>query len=343
MLTIDGAAGGGQLLRTALCLSIITDTPFRIDDIRGSRPNPGLRPQHLAAVDLAADYCDGTVEGAELDADSLTFRPGSARRTSLEANVGTAGSITLLFDTLLPIAAASDEPFELIATGGTDVKWAPPIDYYRWVKAPLLAAVGVTVDVDVRKTGYYPVGDGEAILRVSPSSPTPIEIERRGELERIDIYSKASEALAEPRVADRQATRAREALADAGFRTDIASVEYVPTRSTGSSLLLRGVYENALVGFDALGERGRTSERVADGAVRRFTAFHATDAPIDAFMADQLMLFLALAGGRLRIPAATAHVRTNLDLIAAFGTDMHLDRREDGTFTLEVMAPMPIG
>ena len=109
MLTIDGTAGGGQLLRTALSLATITDTPFRIENIRGSRPNPGLKPQHLTAVELVETLCDADVAGAEPDADALTFRPGGARRSSLTATIGTAGSLTLLFDTVLPIMARSEE------------------------------------------------------------------------------------------------------------------------------------------------------------------------------------------------------------------------------------------
>lgn len=338
MITIDGAAGGGQLLRTALTLSPLTDTPFRIDDIRGGRPKPGLRPQHLTAVRLVADLCDADVEGAELDSDSLTFRPGSMRRTPLQGGIGTAGSVTLLFDTVLPIAATYDEPFQLTATGGTNVKWAPTVEYHQLVKLPLLANWGVNADVRLLKTGFYPAGGGEAILETTPSSLSPLELEARGDLNSVEIHSKAAEVLAERNVADRQASRAQDELEAAGFPTEIRAVEYVPTRSPGSSILLRGVYENTFAGFDALGERGRTSEDVADGAVQRFTAFHAGDAPIDAFMADQLMAFLALAGGRVRIPTVTAHVRTNLDLINTFGSDMHLDRQADGTLALEASA-----
>jgi RNA 3'-terminal phosphate cyclase (ATP) len=338
MLTIDGTAGGGQLLRTALSLATITDTPFRIEDVRGARPNPGLRPQHLAAVRLAADLCDAEVGGAELDSDSLTFRPGSERRTSLRADVATAGSVTLLFDTVLPIAATCEESFRLTATGGTNVKWSPTVEYHQRVKAPLLAEWGIDVDVDLLRTGFYPAGGGKAVLQTTPSTVSPLELDARDDLERVEIYSKAADALAERDVAKRQATRAQESLDDAGIPTDVRIVEYVSTRSPGSSLLLRGVYENALVGFDALGERGRTSEDVAESAVRQFEAFHATGAPVDPFMADQLVVFLALAGGRVRIPTVTAHVRTNLDVVDAFGCDVRLDRRSDGTLALEASA-----
>ena len=335
MLTLDGAGGGGQILRTALSLATVTDTPVRIEEIRGSRPEPGLKPQHLTAVDLVAELCDAEVDGAELGADSLTFRPGSARRPSLQAAVGTAGSLTLLFDTVLPIAATYDEPFELTATGGTNVKWAPTIEYQQLVKRPLLADWGVDATIEVSETGFYPAGGGEAILRTTPGSLSPIELETRGPLETVEIYSKASEDLADREVADRQASHAKAELESADFPAVVQRVEYVPTKSTGSSLLLRGVYEQSMVGVDALGERGRTSEAVAEAAVQEFTAFHATDGAVDVFMADQLLPFLALAGGRVRIPTVSAHVESNLDVISDFGSDLHLDRQVDGTAVLK--------
>ena len=335
MLTLDGAGGGGQILRTALSLATITDTPVRIENIRGGRPEPGLKPQHLTAVDLVAELCDAEVDGAELGADSLTFQPGETRRRSLQAAVGTAGSLTLLFDTVLPIAATYDEPFELTATGGTNVKWAPTIEYQQLVKEPLLANWGVDATIALSKTGFYPAGGGEATLRTTPGSLSPIELETRGELEDVEIYSKASEDLTDPEVADRQASHAKDELEAAGFPATVQRVDYVSTASTGSSLLLRGVYEQSVVGFDALGERGRTSETVAEGAVQQFTAFHDTDGAVDVHMADQLMPFLALASGRVQIPAVSAHVESNLDVIGAFGSDLRLDRQDDGTAVLE--------
>ncbi|RCU47531.1 RNA 3'-terminal phosphate cyclase [Haloplanus salinus] len=338
MLTVDGTEGGGQLLRTALSLAAITDTPFRIEDVRGSRPDPGLKPQHLAAVRVVADCCDATVEGAELGADVLTFRPGDERRTSLDADIGTAGSVTLLFDAVLPVAVTGDEPLQLTATGGTDVKWAPTMAYHRLVKLPLLADCGIEAAIDLQRTGFYPAGGGEATLRAAPSSLSPLDLDRRGDLERVEIYSKAAESLADGEVADRQAESAREELAAAGLPADVRRVAYVESDSPGSSLLLRGLYEEGLVGVDALGERGRPSEVVAGDAVREFRAVHATDAAVDPFMADQLLIVLALAGGRLRIPSLTDHVRTNLDLLARFGSDVEDERRADGTRIVEATA-----
>jgi RNA 3'-terminal phosphate cyclase (ATP) len=338
MLVVDGAEGGGQLLRTALSLSTVTGTPFRIEAIRGERPNPGLKPQHLTAVEVVAELCDAEVAGAELGADSLTFRPGDERRTSLRADIGTAGSVTLLFDTVLPIAVVGDEPCRLTATGGTDVKWSPTVEYHRSVKLPLLATQGVDAAIDLSKTGFYPAGGGEATLQVTPASLSPFDLARRGDLDGVELYSKASESLADRNVADRQAAHAREELDAAGVSATVQRVEYVETASAGSSLLLRADYERTVAGFDALGERGRTSEAVAEDAVRRFTAFHDTDAAVDPHMGDQLLVVLALVGGCIRIPALTDHVRTNLALLDRFGSDVDIDRAADGTHLVEANA-----
>lgn len=334
MLTIDGTDGGGQMLRTALSLAVVTDTPFRLEEVRGSRPNPGVQPQHLAAIELATDYCDADVEGAALEADSVTFRPGAVRDPSVSVDVRTAGSITLLFDTLLPIAATVDEPLEVTATGGTDVKWSPTVGYLQQVKLPLLARFGVQANVDLEKTGFYPVGGGEATLGAKPTSLSPVVLDRRGALERVDVYSKASASLEDAEVADRQAARARERLDDAGFSTNLGAIDYVESRSAGSSLLLRGVYEETIVGVDVIGERGKPSEAVADDAVDQFEAVHEEGGAVDAHMADQIMVFLALAGGRVRIPRVTDHVRTNLTVLDAFGSDVSVEREAEGSAIL---------
>lgn len=335
LIEIDGTTGGGQLLRTALSLSAITGIPFRIRDVRQTRPNPGLKPQHIAGIDLVAELCDAGVDGAYPDSDSVTFRPGPLRSKSTRVDIGTAGSVTLLFDTVMPIAMRFQQPYHLTVTGGTNVKWAPTVEFYRWVKLPFLARYGLDADLELAKTGFYPGGGGEATLLTQLSHLTPITVSKRGGLQQVDIYSKATFQLADRSVADRQAEHARTQLEAEGMPTQIQQVEYVPSFSPGSSLLVRGVYEHSLVGFDALGERGRTSEEVADLAVRQFLAFHKASGAVDGYMADQLMIFLALQSGNVHIPTVTAHVQANLNVISKFGADIHVIRREDGAIHLK--------
>lgn len=340
LLLLDGAAGGGQLLRSALSLATLTETPFRMEGIRANRPAPGLRPQHLAAVELLAELSDGAVDGAEVGAETVTFRPGEARNTSLTADVPTAGSVTLLFDAVLPVAATYDEPLALSASGGTDVKWAPTLAYLRRVTLPVLAATGLDASVDRRTVGFYPAGGGNARLRVRPSALSPLDLRERGVLDRVEVHSTASESLAGAKVADRQAARARERLDEAGLTPDVRRVEYVETRSPGSSILCCGVYGTTRLGASALGERGVPSETVADRAVDRFRACHEAPGAVDSHTADQLMTTLVTTGGRVSIPRVTDHVAANRDVLRAFGCDVSLDRAPGGGWLLSA-SPHP--
>lgn len=334
MRSIDGSAGGGQLLRTALTLSVITDTPVRIESIRGSRPEPGLAPQHLAAVDLLATYSHADVDGAELGSETVTFEPGGDRQHTLEATIPTAGSVTLLLDAVVPLALVADDPVTVTATGGTDVTWSPTVAYLQRVKFPLLSRFGLSATLDVERTGFYPAGGGAVTLRLSPSTLSPFALQRRGSLDRVAVYSKASADLAARDVARRQADQAVSRLRELGLAPVESTVSTVETRSTGSSILVCGVYDRSRAGFDALGERGVPAETVADRAVDAVSDFEMSAAAVESHMADQLLVFLALAGGQIRVPSPTEHVRTALSLLAAFEAEIDADEHDDGTVTL---------
>jgi RNA 3'-terminal phosphate cyclase (ATP) len=329
MLTVDGSAGGGQLLRTALSLSLLDRRPFRIEAIRAGRPTPGLRPQHLACVRAAARLGDADVDGDEVGSDSLTFRPDGFTADDVRVDVGTAGSVTLVFDTVLPVATALSRPVSVTVSGGTDVKWAPPLDYYCRVKLPLLARFGLDADVTCARRGFYPAGGGEATLDLSPTSLSTVDLTARGDFESVTVHSVASESLEDADVADRQASRAVSLLDDAGVAVD-STVAYVSSDSPGSVLTLRATYGRTLAGFDALGERGRPSEEVAELAVSSLQAWRAGPGAVDSHMADQLLVPLALAGGRVRLPSVTAHVETNAEVIRAFGYDVDVESAADG-------------
>lgn len=331
MLELDGSAGGGQLVRTALALSALTGEPFRMEKVRGARPEPGIRPQHAAAVRAAAAACDARVEGAEVGSDEFTFEPGAPEGGEIEVDVGTAGSATLVCDTVLPLATCIDEPLALAVAGGTDVKWAPPADYYRRVKLPLLARFGLDAEFAVDRRGFYPDGGGEVALRLRPSSLSPPDLRARGAFEGARVYSVAATDLEDAEVAQRQAEAAAEGLAEAGLAVREQSATYAEADCPGSALVVRAEYERALAGFDALGERGKPSEAVAGDAVADALAFHAGDAAVDDHAADQLLVFLAQAGGRVAVRRVTDHVATSLDLLAAFGFDLETDERDDGT------------
>lgn len=322
MLEIDGSDGGGQLLRSSLSLAAITGKAVRVTEIRGNRSEPGLKAQHLTAVELLAEICEATVEGASLGSNTVTFEPTTLRSGNFEAEIETAGSLTLLFDTVLPLAVALDAPLSVTAQGGTAVKWSPPLTTYRQVKLPLCRKCGLFAGVSRHSTGFYPVGDGTATLWLAPSSLSSLSLTDRGDLLGARIYSRASQDLADSDVATRQAAGAASEL----DREEIAILERrvtsTATQSTGSALTIELQYEHTSAGFDALGEPGKPAEDVASEAVDSALSFHEGTAVVDRHLADQLLIFLAVAGGRIRIPERTAHVETSLDLLEQFGVDL---------------------
>ena len=328
MLEIDGSAGGGQIVRTALSLSALSGTAVRIENVRGDRPTPGLRPQHLAAVEATAALCSATVEGGEVESETLVFRPEAVAADDVSVDVGTAGSVALVFDTLLPLAVALDDPATVTVTGGTDTKWAPLVSYLKRVKLPLLAEVGLDAEVTVDSRGFYPAGGGRATLTLRPSELSSLSLTDRGALRRMEVYSTATEELADAEVAERQAGAVAEELdADASVGTEATFVE---ADSTGSSVLVVAVYENSRAGFSALGEAGKPSEEVAAEAVEAFHRFHEGAAVVDQHLADQSMVFLALAGGQVLAPEVTDHVETNRAVIEAFGHDLAVSDGDGG-------------
>lgn len=340
MVRIKGGRGGGQLLRTALSLSVLLGEPFEMHDIRRYRPSPGLKRQHVTAVETVAKICNAEIDGANIGSQSLTFEPGNLTSETIAVDMPTAGSVTMIVETVLPITLAFKEPFVMSVRGGTDVQWAPTVGYHGMVKLPLLSRFGVDGAIDVHKTGFYPVGDGHITLKTHPSFVSPIDLVRRGDLRVVEIYSKASNNLASRNVAERQAKEATQRLRNHAISAETVTVEYVETASPGSSLFLRGLYEETLTGFDSLGERGKPAEAVAEEAVTDFRNVHERGGAVDAKMADQLQIFLALAGGTVSIPWITDHVETNIDVIAAFGGTLRLIERANGTAMLENSNPI---
>lgn len=325
MLEIDGDAGGGQLLRSSLSLAAVTGQSVTVTNVRGSRPEPGLKPQHLTAVDLLTAVCDASVEGASLGSEEVVFRPESPRGGQFEAAVGTAGSLALVFDTLLPLGVVLDTPLTVTATGGTAVKWSPPLSTYRQVKLPLYRRLGLAGAVDRHRSGFYPAGGGEATLHLAPSSVSALSLTERGERVGARVYSLASRDLEASEVARRQAETAREELEADGIDVLEQHVASVAAESPGSAITVELVYENTRAAFDALGEPGKPAESVARDAIEAARSFRETDAAVDRHLADQLLVFLALAGGHVRMPTMTEHVETSLELLDRFGFDPAVD------------------
>lgn len=319
-LTIDGSygEGGGQILRTALAFSAILGRPVELVNIRAGRKKPGLQPQHLASVRALAEITGAGVHGAELGSPRLHFVPGPIHGGPYRFDVGTAGAVSLVFQTILVPLACAGTPSSLTITGGTHVPWSPPAPYVSEVFLPMAARMGLLATWRVQRAGFYPKGGGEARAAVQPlTSLTPLDLSERGEV--LAIRGLSAVAGLPRRIAERQATQVRRRLADAGYEAEIEIVE-VEATCPGDSLFLWGEFEQSRAGFGALGERGKPAERVADEAADALLQFLAGDAATDSHLADQLAILMAFAPGRSVLTTArvSQHLLTNLWTIQQF-------------------------
>lgn len=325
-LEIDGADAGGQIVRSALALAALTDTSIKLVNVRGGRDPPGLRPQHIAAVRAVASTCDADVANVERGSEWCTFDPGTLSGGDYTCAIGTAGSVMLVFDAVLPLAPALDEPLSLTVSGGTEVKWAPPTATYRSVKLPLLRQFGWNAMIERHRPGFYPAGGGSATLYTAPTTPRRIELRCRGDRMGAWIDTVVAVDLEDAEVAERLVQAAATELEDAGIDVFERSITYTQSDSPGAVVSIRLEYENTRAGFDALGERGIPAEAVAEQATSSVMEFLSDEAPVDRHLADQLVLPVALSGGLVAIPEVTDHVSASLDLLEVFGIEAHIDR-----------------
>ncbi|MFP4056092.1 MAG: RNA 3'-terminal phosphate cyclase [Candidatus Brocadiia bacterium] len=321
ILHIDGSEGegGGQILRTALALSMVTGRPFAIRNLRAGRRKPGLRPQHLACVKAAAKVSGAQVEGAALGSRTVRFAPSAVRPGTYRFDIRTAGSTSLLLQTLsLPLAL---EPSRSVVTlgGGTHVPFSPSFHFLRHQWASLLRRMGIEVELTLSQAGYYPEGGGQVRAKILPArSVDPLELGSRGPLERLEGVSAVSNL---PRsIAERQRRQALARLEAAGLHAGIEIAE-LPSPGKGTVLHLLSCYRGGgRAAFDALGARGKRAEQVADEACDALLGFLGTAGAVDAHSADQLLLALALASApsRFPVPCITTHLVTNARVIERF-------------------------
>ncbi|PLC43697.1 RNA 3'-terminal phosphate cyclase [Ralstonia pickettii] len=316
-IELDGAQGegGGQILRTALTLSMLTATPFRIENIRAKRSKPGLLRQHLTAVQAAVQISGATVEGAEAGSQTLRFTPGAIRGGDYRFAIGTAGSCTLVLQTILPALWFADAPSTVSVSGGTHNRAAPPVDFLIRAWLPLVARMGVTQTLALKRHGFYPAGGGEVAATVTPCTGalTPLYLTERG----------AQRALrAEGIVAGVRGSVARRELDTLtrlvpgveGTVRDLGNAE-----GPGNALVLDIEHEHVTEVFTGFGERGVTAEtigREVAGAAQRYLQ---SAAAVDEYLADQLVLPMALAGaGAFTVVTASSHLLTNIGVIEKF-------------------------
>lgn len=331
MIEIDGSfgEGGGQIVRTAVALSAVTSYPVRITSIRKGRKNPGLSPQHVTAISALAQVANAEIEGAKPGSAEVIFRPGEIQGGEREIDIGTAGSITLLMQCLLPALVFADSPTTLTVRGGTDVKWSPTIDYLSQVALPAFAEFGVQSRLSCERRGYYPRGGGVATLEVAPGRlrRTDLLASGPGEVEGVSHSSNLPQ-----HVAERQSEAATRVLGREGFDAEI-SCETGTFPSTGSGITLW----SGRKGASALGERGLRAEKVGASAAEEMVAELRSRAAVDRYLADQLVPYLALAGGSYSAPQISRHASTNIWTATRFlDVDVSVELGEVATFRADV-------
>ncbi len=316
-LTIDGrhGEGGGQILRTALTLSALRNIPVKIEHIRANRKTPGLRPQHLVAVNALATITGARVGGARVDSTELLFEPEGVRAGNYRFHIGTAGSTGLVLQSLIPVLLFGNTRSHVEITGGTHVPWSPPFHYLQSVFSPALKAMGGEVHLEIPKWGWYPKGGGVVRASVYPTRGLKaIQYIHRGDLMDIQVLSAASNL--PPHIAKRQRDQALTRLKYLGIIPH-TSIEDAPSPGQGTALFLVAHFEGIAAGFTSLGKRGKRAEAVADDACDEFIGFLDGSATIDRHLADQLVLYMALAEGysTFLTEKATEHLLTNIWVI----------------------------
>lgn len=313
MILVDGSygEGGGQIIRTAISLSALTGKSVKINNIRAKRTPPGLKAQHLTGVKAVAELCNAKLSGAEVGSTEITFEPGKINGGTYDWNIGTAGSITLVIQALMPAMLFSKKDFSVSITGGTNVTTSPPIEYFQHIFCDFMHKMGAKLKLDIMQYGFYPKGGGRIKLRVCPAELKPIEILERGELKQTDIQdSIASKDLENAKVAERQVIGFKKEFGKSNYKKIVTA--YVETLSTGSCIHAHNSYENCKIGSEALGERGKKAEIVGEECAQKLKKEIEFDSTLDEHMLDQIIPYMAILGGTFKFGKLSSHAETNI-------------------------------
>lgn len=323
MILVDGSygEGGGQLVRTAVAIAAVRGIAIRVINVRARRSKPGLAPQHVAAVRAVASLCGAHCQGVEPRSTAIVFEPGELRGGEFLVDVSTAGSATLVLQAMLPVLLASPHRAHVTVRGGTDVRAAPPADYLRLVLLPLLAKMGAHIDLLLVRRGYYPKGGGEVQLKIEPAPRLrPFVVEDPGPVERIEIHAHVTQLA--PEIAQRMSETARRYL-PRELHVDLATEVCAPGRSfgPGGSILVRALTARTVLGAARVAERGIRAEELGHAAAEALTRELDAGATLDTHATDQMLTFLALAGGRSAFHSRemTSHALTTIWLLEQLG------------------------
>ena len=350
MLDIDGSygEGGGQLLRTAVSLAAATGKAIRVHSVRAKRKPSGLAPQHLAAIRAACELCRGHLEGAVLRSQEIAFVPNRTDGGTYTFDIGTAGSITLLLQALLPMMVSARKHFRIKVTGGTDVRGAPPFDYFCNVFMPLVANLGVNATATLLRRGYYPRGGGMVEMAVSPGRLKPLAIENPGML--LEVGGIAHVAHLPLHIAERMRASALAPLAGlyAPEHCTAVAVQEESAIGSGGAIVLWARHEHSVLGAGCVAERGIPAERLGDDSGAALRAELMAHTALDVHAADQILVYLALAltngPAHVTVREVTSHAQTAMRLIEQLLPARFSVEPDDGRIRIHVShrsAPAP--
>lgn len=320
MLSIDGSygEGGGQIVRTAVALSVLTKQPIEIFNIRAGRPNPGLRPQHYTALSCIRDICDAEVDGLSVHSTNLKFSPHDIKPGAYFFDVGTAGSMTLVFQACLLSAFHTPTPLVIKLRGGTDVRWAPSWDYFTSVFLPLISRIGIKTEIKLTKRGYYPKGGGEAEMIIHPvENLLPFHADEPQSFTDINgIVHRAN-------LPEHISTRIRHAAIKTAMKHNLRStiqIDAAPSFSSGTGITLWSASGPTILGSTVLGEKSISAETVGETAANQLIQEMKSGATLDRYAIDQILPYLVLApkGSACLIREISNHSQTNMWLIKQF-------------------------
>lgn len=342
LIQLDGSMGegGGQILRSALAMSLATGRGFRMCNVRANRPKPGLMRQHLTCVTSCAELCGAKVEGAHVGSREVCFEPGPVRHGAYHWAIGTAGSVTMVLQAALPallrMSGGGAARSTLTVEGGTHLTMAPPFDFFARTLVPLLERAGAKVVARIVRHGFYPAGGGRIVVEVEPAaSPQRIEILDRGE--RIGVRAKALVSRLSKSIAQREldVIRPRLELADESAVVFEDNTAFGP----GNAVMIDVVHEHVTEVVTSVGQLGVSAEKVAKNALSQVAAYERCGAPVGEHLADQLMVPMAvMGGGAYRTGPLSSHSLTNIRTLEAFGVGVRTQEDESGHVVVEVDA-----
>lgn len=336
MIIIDGSfgEGGGQVLRTSLALSMTQGKPFHIKNIRANRKKPGLMHQHLTAVNAAVQISNAEAEGNELGSCELYFTPKTVIPGKYSFSVGTAGSCTLVFQTILPALLMADHESELVLEGGTHNPFAPPSDFLEKTFLPLICRMGPDVRISLDRPGFYPAGGGKITVRIIPGKKLlPLELTERGEIRHRHvrgIVSNLPESVAEREI---KFIRKKTEWPD-----QMVVEKTTHSRGPGNVVLIEIESRHITEVFAGFGKKGVRAEQVAERTLKQAREYLNAGVPVGKHLADQLLIPMVLAGrGKIRTLSPTRHTTTNIEVVKWFAdTDILLNQADDNIWEIEV-------